>query len=194
MLSTISISFLIPPDAATSFAERADCSACRVPPWSDYDSRLISPGGGVYAREAKSIDGSKVKAMLGLKSDRVAPNDSMIRAMLTAPVDLLWNGGIGTYVKASTETHEQARDKANDGLRVDATELRCRVVGEVATSGSPTRPCRVCAAWRAHLHRCDRQLCRCGLFGSRVNIKILLDKLVAGGDLTTNSAICCCPT
>ena len=179
--------FLDPtPDAATSFEERARLFGLPRSSWSDYDSRLISPGGGVYAREAKSIDVSpEVKAMLGLKSDRVAPND-MIRAMLTAPVDLLWNGGIGTYVKASTETHEQARDKANDGLRVDATELRCRVVGEGGNLGF-TQLARVEFALRGGHIYTDAIDNSAGVDCSdhEVNIKILLDKLVAGGDLTT---------
>ena len=179
--------FLDPsPDAAASFAERARLFSQPRSSWSDYDARLISPGGGVYAREAKSIEVSpEVKAMLGLKADRVTPND-MIRAMLTAAVDLLWNGGIGTYVKASTESHEQARDKANDGLRVDAAELRCRVVGEGGNLGF-TQLARVEFALNGGHIYTDAIDNSAGVDCSdhEVNIKILLDKLVAGGDLTT---------
>lgn len=103
--------------------------------WTDYDRKLISAGGGVYARSLKSIPLSdQVKTLLGVKADRLAPNE-LISQLLKASVDLLWNGGIGTYVKAETETHESVGDKANDSVRINGGELRCKVVGEGGNLG-----------------------------------------------------------
>ena len=178
--------FLDPePDAAASFAERRRLFALPRSGWSDYDSHLISPGGGVHSRDAKSIPLTpEVQKMLDLKVDRLTPND-LIRELLRAPVDLLWNGGIGTYVKASTETHEQAHDKANDAVRVDASELRCRVVGEGGNLGF-TQLARVEFAMQGGQIYTDAIDNSGGVDCSdhEVNIKILLDKLVADGDLT----------
>ncbi len=179
--------FLDPdPDTAKSFTERARLFGLPRSSWSDYDRRLISAGGGIYARDAKSIPVSpQVQAMLGLKVERTTPND-LVRAMLKAPVDLLWNGGIGTYVKASFEHHEQANDKANDGVRIDATELRCRVVGEGGNLGF-TQLSRVeFAAQGGHIYT-DAIDNSAGVDCSdhEVNIKILLDKMVTDGDLTS---------
>ena len=93
--------------------------------WADYDVSLISEGGGVFPRTAKSIPlSAEVRAALDVDADRLTPNE-LIQAILRAPVDLLWNGGIGTYVKAAAETHADVGDKANDAVRVDASDLRC---------------------------------------------------------------------
>jgi glutamate dehydrogenase len=132
--------FLDPnPDPEVSFEERKRLFELPRSAWSDYDGELISDGGGIYPRSAKSIPiSSQVKEALGIKDDELAPTD-LIRAILRAPVDLLWNGGIGTYVKASTESHADAGDKANDAVRIDASELRCRVVGEGGNLGFTQR-------------------------------------------------------
>jgi glutamate dehydrogenase len=179
--------FLDPdPDAETSYAERERLFRLPRSNWSDYNRQLISAGGGIHARAAKSITLTpEVQAMLGVKDDRMTPN-ALIHAMLKAPADLLWNGGIGTYVKASYETHEQARDKANDGVRVDARDLRCRVVGEGGNLGL-TQLARVEYALRGGLIYTDAIDNSAGVDCSdhEVNIKILLDKVVANGDMTT---------
>ncbi|HAG59129.1 MAG TPA: hypothetical protein DCL83_07330, partial [Arthrobacter bacterium] len=99
--------------------------------WDDYDKSLISEGGGVYARQAKSIPVSpQVRAALGLPeaTTELSPPE-LLRAILLAPADLLYNGGIGTYVKASTESNASVGDKANDAIRVDGKDLRVKVVG-----------------------------------------------------------------
>src|SRR5690606_27434291 len=94
--------------------------------WQDYDKSLISAGGGVFSRKAKSIPLSpEMKALTGIEADAATPAET-IRALLKAEVDLLWNGGIGTYVKASDESHAQVGDRANDAVRVDGRELRCK--------------------------------------------------------------------
>jgi glutamate dehydrogenase len=125
------------PDAATSFVERRRLFNLPRSAWSDYDTALISTGGGVFPRGLKSIPISpEAAAALGIEAGvtSLAPNDLM-RAILLAPVDLLWNGGIGTYVKASTESHVEVGDKANDGIRVNGKQLRCKVVGEGGNLG-----------------------------------------------------------
>jgi len=179
--------FLDPdPDAEVSFAERERLFRLARSGWSDYDRHLISPGGGVYSRDAKSIAVTpEVQNMLGIKDARLTPND-LIRALLKAPVDLLWNGGIGTYVKASSEGHEQAHDKANDGVRIDAAQLGCRVVGEGGNLGF-TQLARVEFAMRGGHIYTDAIDNSGGVDCSdhEVNIKILLDKIVADGDMTT---------
>ncbi|MBN8530262.1 MAG: NAD-glutamate dehydrogenase [Alphaproteobacteria bacterium] len=128
--------FLDPsPDAKKSFAERSRLFHLPRSSWTDYDAKLISKGGGIFERKAKSISLSpEVQAALGVDALSLTP-DQLIQAMLKAPVDLLWNGGIGTYVKASTETHADAGDKSNDTTRVNGAELRCKVVGEGGNLG-----------------------------------------------------------
>jgi glutamate dehydrogenase len=122
-----------------SFQEREKLFKLPRLSWADYDSSLISQGGGVFSRSAKSIPLSpEVKRRLAVEASQLPPNE-LIRALLKAPVDLLWNGGIGTYVKASDERHSDAGDKANDGLRVDGRELRCRVVAEGGNLGFTQR-------------------------------------------------------
>jgi glutamate dehydrogenase len=179
--------FLDPdPDPEASFVERERLFRLPRSGWPDYDRRLISAGGGIYSRDAKSIVVTpEVQTMLGIKAGRLTPND-LIRAMLRAPVDLLWNGGIGTYVKASSETHEQARDKANDALRIDAAELRCRVVGEGGNLGF-TQLARVEFALGGGQIYTDAIDNSGGVDCSdhEVNIKILLGKIVADGEMTT---------
>jgi glutamate dehydrogenase len=132
--------FLDPdPDPAVSFGERRRLFGLERSAWSDYDPELISAGGGVYDRSAKSIGISEqVRSALAIEADELAPAD-LIKEILRAPVDLLWNGGIGTYVKAAGEPHQEVGDKANDGLRVDGRELRCRVVGEGGNLGFTQR-------------------------------------------------------
>lgn len=130
--------FLDPnPDAASSFAERARMFALPRSSWADYDPALISEGGGVHPRTAKSIPITpQVRAALGLADTVTAMSPAeLMKAILLAPVDLLWNGGIGTYVKATTESHAEVGDKANDAIRVNGGHLRCRVVGEGGNLG-----------------------------------------------------------
>ncbi|MCX7056104.1 MAG: NAD-glutamate dehydrogenase [Proteobacteria bacterium] len=123
------------PDAARSFRERQRLFNLPRSGWSDYDTRLLSSGGGVWSRAEKSIRlPREARTLLGLGAEALPPNEIM-RAILRRQVDLLWNGGIGTYVKASSESHAAVGDRANDALRVDGRELRCRVVGEGGNLG-----------------------------------------------------------
>lgn len=132
--------FLDPnPDAATSFAERARLFALPRSAWTDYNARLISKGGGIYERSAKSIPlSAEVRSMLRIDATSATPSD-VIRAILRMPVDLLWNGGIGTYVKASDEPQSAAGDRSNDAVRVDGRDLRAKVVGEGGNLGFTQR-------------------------------------------------------
>ncbi|WJK42995.1 NAD-glutamate dehydrogenase [Solwaraspora sp. WMMA2056] len=180
--------FLDPdPDAATSFAERRRLFELPRSSWADYDPALISDGGGVYPRTAKSVPVSRqVRAALGLDDavDVLSPPE-LIRAILRAPVDLLFNGGIGTYVKASTESHAEVGDKANDAIRVDGRSLRARVVGEGGNLGLTQRG-RIeyaRAGGRSYTDFIDNSA---GVDCSdhEVNIKILLGGAVADGELT----------
>jgi len=183
--------FLDPdPDPETSFAERERLFALPRSSWDDYDRGRLSPGGGIYPRSAKSISLTpEVRAALAIDDDVVAlaPND-LIRAILTAPVDLLWNGGIGTYVKARAETHADVGDKANDGVRVDGAELRARVVAEGGNLGLTQRG-RVEYALGGGLVNTDAIDNSAGVDASdhEVNIKILLGGVVESGLLTTES-------
>jgi glutamate dehydrogenase len=132
--------FLDPtPDPAASFAERQRMFALPRSTWEDYNRKLISKGGGVFPRSAKSIRLSpQVQSMLGLKRDSMTPLE-LIKSLLCMQVDLLWNGGIGTYVKASTESHGEVGDRTNDAVRVNGKDLRCRVVGEGGNLGLSQR-------------------------------------------------------
>ena len=178
--------FLDPaPDAASSYAERRRLFDLPRSSWQDYDTSLISEGGGVYPRSAKSIPISReMREALGTESQRMTPAELM-KAILLAPVDLLWNGGIGTYVKAQTETHAQAGDKANDAIRVDGRELRVKCVGEGGNLGLTQRG-RIEYAARGGRINTDFIDNSAGVDTSdyEVNIKILLDRVVAEGDLT----------
>ncbi len=178
--------FLDPdPDPEASFAERERLFRLPASSWADYDPALISPGGGVFTRSAKSIDLSReAAAALGIEAQSLAPNE-VIRAILRAPVDLLWNGGIGTYVKASEERHAEVGDRTNDAVRVDAEEVRARVVGEGGNLGLTQRS-RIAYASRGGGIFMDAIDNSAGVDCSdhEVNIKILLDTIVAAGDLT----------
>ena len=132
--------FLDPaPDPARSFAERARLFALPRSGWNDYDKRAVSRGGGVFERSAKTLPlSAEARTLLGIDAPAAAPQE-VIRAILKLPVDLLWNGGIGTYVKASTEAQSAAGDRTNDAVRVDGRELRARVVGEGGNLGCTQR-------------------------------------------------------
>jgi len=178
--------FLDPdPDPEASFAERQRLFELERSSWSDYNTALISNGGGVFPRTAKSIPiSSEVQQALGIDADEISPTE-LIREILRAPVDLLWNGGIGTYVKASTEAHADAGDKTNDAVRLDGMELRCRVVGEGGNLGFTQRG-RIeyaLAGGRINTDAIDN-VAGVNCSDHEVNIKILLDSLVAGGELT----------
>jgi glutamate dehydrogenase len=184
--------FLDPnPDPAASFNERQRLFTLPRSAWSDYERSLISAGGGVYARTAKSIPISdEVRAALGIEAHRLAPAD-LIRELLRAPVDLLFNGGIGTYVKASGETSAQAGDRANDAVRVDGGELRCQVVGEGGNLGM-TQPGRIEYALSGGPdHRGGRintdaidNVAGVNCSDHEVNIKIMLSGVTAAGRMT----------
>jgi glutamate dehydrogenase len=180
--------FLDPdPDPAVSFAERVRLFELPRSSWANYDPSHISPGGGVFPRTAKSVPVSReVQAVLGLDAAVVALQpDQLVRAILKAPVDLLWNGGIGTYVISSNETNADAGDKANDNVRINATELRCRVVGEGGNLGL-TQPGRIEFATIGGRINTDAIDNSAGVDTSdhEVNIKILLGQVVADGGMT----------
>ena len=128
--------FLDPdPDSGASFAERERLFNLPRSTWADYDEKLISEGGGVFSRQAKSITLSpQVREWLGIEAESVAPHE-LIRQLLKAPVDLLWNGGIGTYIKGEKESHADVGDLANNLVRVNGRDLRCRVIGEGGNLG-----------------------------------------------------------
>ena len=163
--------FLDPdPPGRAAHAERRRLFDLPRSSWADYDTSLISPGGGVYPRSLKSIViTDEVRAALAIDDDVTALRpDELISAILRAPVDLLWNGGIGTYVKASTEPHEAVGDRANDAVRVDACEVALSHGGRGWEPRlHPAGPRGVRARRRAHLHRRDRQLGRRRLQRSR---------------------------
>jgi glutamate dehydrogenase len=176
------------PDATTSFAERKRLFDLPRSSWADYDPALISPGGGVWPRTAKSVPVSEpMRAALGLADDvdSLSPVE-LIRAVLLAPADLLFNGGIGTYVKASTESTLDVGDKANDAVRVDGRDLRVRVVGEGGNLGLTQRG-RVEYALTGGRVNTDAIDNSAGVDTSdhEVNIKIALDRVVEAGELDT---------
>ncbi len=185
--------FLDPaPVAATSYAERKRLFALPRSSWADYDTELISEGGGVYPRTLKAVPiSAQVRTALSLADDvhSMTPAELM-RAILLAEVDLLWNGGIGTYVKSETETHAEVGDKANDAIRVDGGQLRCRCVGEGGNLGLTQRGrveyARAGCDGRGGRINTDFIDNSAGVDTSdhEVNIKILLDQVVALGDLT----------
>lgn len=181
--------FLDPqPDAATSYAERRRLFELPRSSWQDYDRSLISDGGGIHPRSAKKIAITpQVREALGLDEgvESMTPAELM-RAILLAPVDLLWNGGIGTYVKGAAETHADAGDKANDPIRVDGGELRAGCVGEGGNLGL-TQAGRIEYAAGGGRINTDFIDNSAGVDTSdhEVNLKILLDRVVRDGDLTT---------
>ncbi|WP_031510754.1 NAD-glutamate dehydrogenase [Streptomyces megasporus] len=174
------------PDPAVSYAERRRLFELPRSSWADYDTSLLSPGGGVHPRTAKSIPiNAQVREALGIEDGvtKMTPAELM-KAVLRAPVDLLWNGGIGTYVKASTETHADVGDKGNDAIRVDGRDLRARVVGEGGNLGF-TQLGRIEFAMKGGRINTDAIDNSAGVNSSdlEVNIKILLNSVVADGDL-----------
>jgi glutamate dehydrogenase len=172
------------PDPATSFAERKRLFELPRSSWDDYERGKISPGGGVYPRTVKSIRLSEqARAALEVEAEEFTPQE-LIRAILLAPVELFWNGGIGTYVKAAEERHADAFDRANDAVRVDAEELRCRVIGEGGNLGL-TQRARIVFARKGRINT-DFIDNSAGVDCSdhEVNIKILLGAVVDAGDMT----------
>ncbi len=154
------------PDTARSWEERARLFALPRSSWDDYDKALISEGGGVWARSAKSIKLSpQLRAVLDIEAEALAPVE-LIRAILCAPVNLVYNGGIGTYIKAASETDAAVGDRANDAVRVNGGALRCKVLGRRRQpGGNPARSYRIRAHGWAGEHRCHRQFRRCRLLG-----------------------------
>ncbi|MEU4093938.1 NAD-glutamate dehydrogenase [Streptomyces sp. NPDC026673] len=175
------------PDAATSFAERRRMFELPRSSWAEYDAKLISHGGGIFPRSAKAITITpQIRKALGIEQPvaKMTPADLM-KAILKAPVDLLWNGGIGTYVKAATESHADVGDKANDAIRVDGCELRAKVVGEGGNLGL-TQLGRIEFAQSGGRVNTDAIDNSAGVDASdhEVNIKILVNAVVAEGDMT----------
>ena len=173
------------PDVAKSFAERERLFKLPRSSWDDYDKKLISEGGGVFARSAKSIPlSAQARAILGTDAKSLAPND-LINTILKAPVDLLYNGGIGTYVKASFESHAQVGDKGSDAFRVNGNELRCKVLGEGGNLGC-TQNGRIEFAQAGGLIYTDAIDNSAGVDCSdhEVNIKILVGAVQESGALT----------
>lgn len=173
------------PDPELSFKERERLFHLSRSSWADYDSKLLSPGGGVYSRTSKSIQMSpEARRALDLKKERYTPNE-LIHQLLKAPVDLLWNGGIGTYVKATAETHTEVGDKTNDAVRVNGRALRCKVVGEGGNLGFTQRG-RIEYALAGGRILTDAIDNSGGVNCSdhEVNIKILLNQVINNGDMT----------
>jgi glutamate dehydrogenase len=178
--------FLDPdPDPETSFKERERLFNLSRSSWADYDAKLISKGGGIYPRSAKSVPLTpEVKQVLGVDANSLTPTD-LIRALLKAPVDLLYNGGIGTYVKATAQTHADVGDRANDAIRINGKELRCKVVAEGGNLGF-TQLGRVEYALSGGKINTDAIDNSAGVDCSdhEVNIKILLNAVVAEGRMS----------
>ncbi|MDZ5646927.1 NAD-glutamate dehydrogenase [Nitrospirillum sp. BR 11828] len=178
--------FLDPnPDAASSWEERKRMFDLPRSSWADYDKSKLSPGGGIFERGAKSIPLSpEVRAALGITAERLTPAELM-QAILKADVDLLWLGGIGTYVKAGGESNAEVGDKANDALRIDGRQVRAKVVGEGANLGFTQRG-RIEAAQAGVRLNTDAIDNSAGVDTSdhEVNIKILLRDVMDKGSMT----------
>ncbi len=173
------------PDVARSFEERQRMFALPRSSWEDYDKSLISKGGGVWPRSARSIELSpETQAALGTDAAIVTP-EQLLHIILLAPVDLFYNGGIGTYIKASSETHAQVKDRANDAIRVSGNELRCKVVAEGGNLGA-TQAGRIEFALRGGHIFTDAIDNSAGVDCSdhEVNVKIWLDTEVNAGTLS----------
>ena len=173
------------PDTAASFAERERLFNLPRSSWEDYNQSLISQGGGIFSRQDKTIAISpEMKAVFDISDDSLAPND-FISALLKSPVDLIWNGGIGTYVKSSEESHADVGDRANDAVRVNGGELRAAIVGEGGNLGLTQRG-RIEYAQTGGRIYTDAIDNSGGVNCSdhEVNIKILLGKVVEQGDMT----------
>ncbi|MFG2647352.1 NAD-glutamate dehydrogenase [Streptomyces sp. NPDC048436] len=175
------------PNAETSYAERRRLFELPRSSWADYNKELLSAGGGIFPRSAKAIQlNAHIREALGIETNvaKMTPADLM-KAILQAPVDLLWNGGIGTYVKSSAESNADVGDKANDAIRVDGSELRVKVVGEGGNLGL-TQLGRIEFARAGGRINTDAIDNSAGVDTSdhEVNIKILLNAVVANGDMT----------
>ncbi|MEZ8721354.1 NAD-glutamate dehydrogenase [Vibrio pomeroyi] len=173
------------PDSASSWVERDRLFNLPRSSWEDYNKDLISQGGGIFSRRAKSISLTpEIQKMLGTKKASMAPND-LIKAILSMQVDLLWNGGIGTYVKSSNETHTDVGDRANDVLRIDGRDLKAKVVGEGGNLGM-TQLGRIEYALTGGRVNTDfvDNVGGVDCSDNEVNIKIFLNGLVSNGDLT----------
>lgn len=173
------------PDPKVSYKERLRLFK-NVEGWEGYNEKLISKGGGIFSRQAKSIKLSdEIKDLLGVMSDELAV-DAVIRLILRIPCDLLWNGGIGTYVKSSAETNQDVGDATNDGLRINANELRCKIIGEGGNLGL-TQAGRIEYAMKGGRTNTDAIDNSGGVDMSdhEVNLKILLTKVLEDGKLTT---------
>lgn len=173
------------PDAAKSLQERQRLFTTPKTTWADYDKTLISSGGGIFNRDAKSIVITpEMQRVFNIPEDQLTPTELMTR-LLKAPVDLIWNGGIGTYVKASTESHADVGDKANDSVRVNGSDLRAKVFGEGGNLGMTQRG-RIEYALNGGACNTDFIDNAGGVDCSdhEVNVKILLNEVVANGDLT----------
>jgi glutamate dehydrogenase len=180
--------FLDPrPDPVASFAERRRLFDLPASSWGDYDPAAISEGGGVFARSAKRIPlSAQVREALDVEAEALTP-DELIRVLLRAPVDLLWNGGVGTFVKARSESNAEVGDKTNDGVRIDGAQLRCRVVGEGGNLGF-TQKGRIeyaLSGGRLNTDAIDN-VAGVNCSDHEVNLKILLDAAVADGQMTTS--------
>lgn len=173
------------PDSEKSYQERERLFGLPRSSWEDYDTKLISQGGGIFSRQSKSITlTSQIKKLLDVNQPALTPNE-LINSILKAKVDLLWNGGIGTYIKAKSETHADVGDRTNDVLRVNAIDLRCKVIGEGGNLGV-TQLGRIeymLNGGRANTDFIDNAGgVNCS--DNEVNIKILLNQLVSAGDMT----------
>jgi glutamate dehydrogenase len=173
------------PDAESSFVERQRMFALPRSSWADYDASKISAGGMIYPRDAKSITLTpQIKTRFAIEADHMTPNE-LIRILLTTPVDLLWFGGIGTYVKSEDETNAEVGDRANEALRINGKDLRCKIIGEGANLAM-TQLGRIefaSAGGRSNTDAIDNSA---GVDCSdhEVNIKILVDSALTSGDLT----------
>ncbi len=173
------------PDAAVSFSERQRMFNLPRSSWQDYDAKKISKGGGVFARTEKTIKiSSEMKKAYGITADTLGPSE-LIQAMLKAEVELLYFGGIGTFIKASTETHEEVGDRASESCRIDGAEIRAKVVAEGANLGVTQRG-RIEYGLKGGRINTDAIDNSAGVDTSdhEVNIKILMRKMVDGGELT----------
>ncbi|MDO5769680.1 MAG: NAD-glutamate dehydrogenase [Psychrobacter sp.] len=180
------------PDTQSSYNERTRLFKLPRSTWDDYDKSLISQGGGVFLRQDKSIDiTGEMKEAFDISADSLTPNE-LINALLKAPVDLIWNGGIGTYVKSSSENHGDVGDRANDLVRVNGRDIRAKVIGEGGNLGCTQRG-RIEYALMGGPEQTGGQLYTDAIDNSggvncsdhEVNIKILLGKVVSQGDMTT---------
>ncbi|MEU8464842.1 NAD-glutamate dehydrogenase [Streptomyces sp. NPDC029003] len=180
------------PDAATSYAERRRLFDLPRSSWADYDTALLSAGGGIHPRSAKAIPvNAQMRAALGIEAGvtKMTPAELM-QTILQAPVDLLWNGGIGTYVKATAETHADVGDKANDAIRVNGSDVRAKVIGEGGNLGltqlGRIEFARTGAGGEGGKVNTDAIDNSAGVDTSdhEVNIKILLNSVVSDGDMT----------